>query len=114
MARAYSSALSRSGVISGLEFPRDVHFNRFSDYIMAKVYGRGNLDVKAKPAMLTYGMKDHAVLRMVSLISRRCFPSAPVNTFENVGHLSRRSIPHILVPLVTSLFSFNPQGAAAD
>jgi haloalkane dehalogenase len=112
--RAYASAFpDRASCIGGMEFPLDVHFNRFRDYIIAGL-ATGNLALlKAKPAMLTYGMQDHAIRPENGIADfKALFPAAPINTFEGVGHFCQEDIPHILVPLIHQFIQLTPEGGA--
>jgi len=108
--RAYAAPFpDRASCIGGIEFPLDVHLGRIREYAMAGI-ATGNLDtVKAKPAMLAYGMKDHAIRPENAIADfQTIFPDAPINRFENAGHFCQEDIPHILVPLLHQFIQLNP------
>ncbi len=108
--RAYSAPFpDRATCIGGIEFPLDVHFSRMVDYILEGL-GTGNLDaVKAKPAMLAYGMKDKAIRPENAIADfEALFPNAPINRFENAGHFCQEDIPEILTALIHHFIQANP------
>ncbi len=108
--RAYSAPFpDRASCIGSLEFPLDVHFKRIQPFIMEGL-ATGNLDkVKAKPAMLAYGMKDRAIIPADAIADfKALFPKAPVNEFEDASHFCQEDIPHILVPLIHQFIQMNP------
>jgi len=107
---AYSAPFpDRASCIGAIEFPLDVHLNRFRDYILEGL-ATGNLEkVKAKPAMLAYGMKDRAIRPENAIADfRALFPDAPVSTFDDASHFCQEDIPHILVPLIHQFIQMNP------
>ena len=107
---AYSAPFpDRASCIGATEFPLDVHLGRFRDYII-EGFSTGNLEqLKAKPAMLAYGMKDRAIRPENAIADfRALYPGAPVNTFEDAGHFCQEDIPHILVPLIHQFIQMNP------
>jgi hypothetical protein len=65
--RAYSAPFpDRGSCIGGIEFPLDVHYARFQDFVFTGLQ-TGNLEaVKAKPAMLAMAWKTG-----LSLLSRQ-------------------------------------------
>jgi haloalkane dehalogenase len=107
---AYSAPFpDRASCIGAIEFPLDVHLQRFRDY-MIEGLGTGNLEaVKSKPAILSYGMKDRAIRPENAIADfKALFPGAPVNTFEDAGHFCQEDIPHILVPLIHQFIQSTP------
>jgi pimeloyl-ACP methyl ester carboxylesterase len=107
--RAYSAPFpDRESCIGGIEFPLDVHLGRFQTYI-GEGFATGNLEkLQSKPAMLAYGMKDHAINPQYAIADfKALFSGAPVNTFENAGHFCQEDIPHILVPLIHHFIQAN-------
>lgn len=108
--RAYSAPFpDRASCIGGIEFPLDVHLGRAFPYILGGL-DTGNLDaVKAKPAMLAVGMKDHAIIPENAIADfKALYPSAPINTFEQAGHFCQEDIPEILTALIHHFIQANP------
>ena len=106
---AYSAPFpDRASCIGAIEFPLDVHFNRFREYIMQGVEA-GDLDaVKSKPAMLACGLKDRAIHPENAIADfRALFPNGPVNTFPAASHFCQEDIPEILVPLIHQFIQMN-------
>ena len=92
---AYSAPFQdRASCIGAIEFPLDVHLGRFREYIVAGLE-TGNLDqLKAKPAMLAYGMKDRAIRPENAIADfSSLFPDAPLNTFEDASHFCQEDSP---------------------
>ena len=107
--RAYSAPFpDRASCKGGIEFPLDIFLRRIRDYIMAGLE-TGNFEkLKSKPAMLAYGLKDHAIDPENAIADfRTLYPEAPVNTFEEAGHFCQEDIPHILVPLIHQFIQSN-------
>ncbi|MEM7080892.1 MAG: alpha/beta fold hydrolase [Pseudomonadota bacterium] len=108
--KAYSAPFpDRAACIGGIEFPLDVHLLRAFPYIGAGVE-TGNLEaVKAKPAMLAFGLKDRAI-RWENAVAdfRGLFPTAPVTTFAEAGHFCQEDIPETLVALIHHFIQANP------
>ena len=99
---AYSAPFpDRASCIGAIEFPLDVHFNRFREFIMEGLKA-GDLDaVRSKPAMLACGLKDRAIHPENAIADfRALFPNGPVNTFPYASHFCQEDIPEILVPLI--------------
>jgi haloalkane dehalogenase len=107
---AYSAPFpDRASCVGGIEFPLDVHLGRIGPYMMAGLE-TGNLDaVKAKPAMLAVGLRDHAIHPENAIADfKAIFPDGPINTFAEAGHFCQEDIPHILVPLIHHFIQQNP------
>ena len=99
---AYSAPFpDRASCIGAIEFPLDVHLNRFREFIM-KGMVTGNLEaVKTKPAMLACGLKDRAIHPENAIADfKALFPEGPINTFPEASHFCQEDIPEILVPLI--------------
>ena len=99
---AYSAPFpDRASCIGAIEFPLDVHLNRFREFIM-KGMATGNLEaVKTKPAMLACGLKDRAIHPENAIADfKALFPEGPINTFPEASHFCQEDIPEILVPLI--------------
>ena len=100
--RAYSAPFpDRASCIGAIGFPLDVHLRLAFDYIVAGLK-TGNLDqLKAKPAMLAYGLCDRAIDPQHAMADfRALFPDAPVTTLPNVGHFCQEDAPEILTALI--------------
>jgi len=107
---AYSRPFpDRVSCIGAIEFPLDVHLQRVREYILEGL-ATGNLEkVRAKPAMLAYGMKDRAIRPENAIADfQALFPNAPVNRFPNASHFCQEDIPHILVPLIHQFIQMTP------
>ena len=99
---AYSAPFpDRASCIGAIEFPLDVHLNRFREFVM-KGMATGNLEaVKTKPAMLACGLKDRAIHPENAIADfKALFPEGPINTFPEASHFCQEDIPEILVPLI--------------
>ncbi|MEE4361262.1 MAG: alpha/beta fold hydrolase [Pseudomonadales bacterium] len=100
--RAYAAPFpDRASCIGAIAFPLDVHYARMTPYIM-KGFTEGDLAaLKAKPAMLAYGMADRAIDPAHAIADfRALFPDAPVVELENVGHFCQEDAPQTLVALI--------------
>lgn len=100
--RAYSAPFpDRASCIGAIGFPLDVHLRLAFDYIVAGLK-TGNLDkLKAKPAMLAYGLCDHAIDPQHAMADfRALFPDAPVTTLPGVGHFCQEDAPETLMALI--------------
>ena len=103
--RAYSAPFpDRESCIGGIEFPLDVHYARFQQYVLEGLQ-TGNLDaVKAKPAMLASGDRDFAIDPQWSRADfLSLFPAAPVVPLPGVGHFCQEDAPDTLMRLVSML-----------
>ena len=107
---AYSAPFpDRASCIGAIEFPLDVHFNRFREFIMQGVEA-GDLDaVKSKPAMLACGLKDRAIHPAENAIAdfRRFFRTLRLLPLPDAGHFCQEDIPEILVPLIHQFIQMN-------
>ncbi len=100
--RAYSAPFpDRASCKGAIEFPLDVHLGRIGPYIMDGLQN-GNLDaLKAKPAMLAYGMEDHAIDPEAAIGDfEALYPNAPVTRLKGVGHFCQEDAPETLVALI--------------
>lgn len=108
--RAYAAPFpDRESCIGGIEFPLDVHYERVRDYV-AEGLKLGNLDkVRAKPAMLAYGLEDRAIHPEHMMADfRALFPNGPVVELPGVGHFCQEDAPQTLVALIQSFIQSNP------
>ena len=108
--RAYTAPFpDRDSCIGGIEFPLDVHYGRFQEYVIEGL-GTGNLDaVKAKPAALVYGMQDRAISPEWAMADfRLLFPGAPVVELPNAGHFCQEDEPGTLVAMIQQFIQANP------
>ncbi|MFT5134859.1 MAG: pimeloyl-ACP methyl ester carboxylesterase [Gammaproteobacteria bacterium] len=108
--RAYSSPFpNRASCIGGIEFPLDVHFSRIQEYILEGLTTGDIEALKSKHAMLTYGMKDHAIDPEDAIADfQAIYPNAPVTKFKDAGHFCQEDIPHILVPMIDQFIQMTP------
>ena len=100
--RAYSAAFpDRESCIGAIEFPLDVHYNRFLDY-MVQGLSTGNLEaVRSKPAMLVSGDMDFGIdPGFAQEDFRLIFPDAPLVPLKGVGHFCQEDVPETLVALI--------------
>lgn len=108
--RAYSAPFpDRDSCIGGIEFPLDVHYARFQEFVLAGLQ-TGNLEaVRAKPAMLAYGMEDHAIDPDYAIADfRLLFPRAPVTELPGVGHFCQEDAPGILTAMIHQFIQMHP------
>ena len=108
--RAYSAPFpDRESCIGAIEFPLDVHYNRFQKYVIEGLQ-TGNLEkVKAKPAMLVSGDMDFGIdPGFVQGDFRALFPDAPVVPLSGVGHFCQEDVPETLVALICGFLQANP------
>ena len=108
--RAYSAPFpDRESCIGGIEFPLDVHYGRFQKYIVAGLQN-GNLDaLKAKPAILAYGLEDQGIDHQHGIADfKSLFPKAPVVELPGVGHFCQEDAPEILTAMIHQFIQANP------
>ena len=107
--RAYSAPFpDRDSCIGGIEFPLDVHYARFQEYVIAGLQ-TGNLEaVKAIPASLVYGMEDRAIAPEWGIEDfRLLFPNAPIVKLPGVGHFCQEDVPETLVAMIQHFMQAN-------
>lgn len=108
--RAYSAPFpDRESCIGGIEFPLDVHYSRFQQYIVEGLK-TGNLEtVKAKPAMLVSGDMDFGINpEFAQADFRNLFPNAPIVRLPGVGHFCQEDVPETLVALIQGFIQTHP------
>jgi haloalkane dehalogenase len=108
--RAYSAPFpDRESCVGAIEFPLDVHYARFQEYVIEGLQ-TGNLDaVKKKPAALVYGMEDRAIAPEWAMGDfRMLFPAAPVVELPGVGHFCQEDAPETLVAMIQQFIGSNP------
>jgi haloalkane dehalogenase len=108
--RAYSAPFpDRESCIGAIEFPLDVHYARFQEYVIAGLQ-TGNLEaVKEKPAALVYGMEDRAIAPEWAIEDfRQLFPAAPVVELPGVGHFCQEDAPGTLVAMIKQFMGSSP------
>jgi haloalkane dehalogenase len=108
--RAYSAPFpDRESCIGAIEFPLDVHYNRFQKFLLEGLQ-TGNLDaVKAKPAMLVSGDMDFGIAPEFAIADfRALYPKAPVVPLRGVGHFCQEDAPETLVALIQGFVQGNP------
>jgi len=83
----------------GLEFPLDVYLNRIGEYMVEGFAGVEAL--KAKPAMLAEGMRDHAIPPETAIADfKGLWPDGPVVELPGAGHFCQEDEPATLVALI--------------
>ena len=108
--RAYSAPFpDRESCIGAIEFPLDVHYARFQEYVIEGLQ-TGNVDtVKKLPAALVYGMEDRAIAPEWAMRDfQSLFPSAPVVELPGVGHFCQEDAPETLVAMIKQFIGANP------
>ena len=108
--RAYSAPFpDRESCIGGIQFPLDVHYGRFINYMLEGVQN-GDLDaVKAIPAMLVSGDMDFAIAQSHSISDfQGLFPKAPIVKLSGVGHFCQEDVPETLVALIQQFIQNHP------
>lgn len=98
--RAYSAAFpTPEECKGGLEFPLDAYLGRIGEY-MGEGF-RGVEALKAKPAMLAEGMRDHAIPPEVAIADfKGLWPDGPVVELPRAGHFCQEDAPETLVALI--------------
>ena len=107
--RAYSAPFpDRESCIGGIEFPLDVHYGRFRDYLIEGLKS-GNMDkLKAIPAALAYGLEDRGIDPAHGMADfRLLFPEAPVVELPGVGHFCQEDAPETLVAMIEQFIQAN-------
>jgi haloalkane dehalogenase len=100
--RAYSAPFpDRESCIGAIEFPLDVHYGRFLPFVRENLEKYDLASVKALPAFLVSGDKDHAIHPEQAVADfRGLWPKAPVVRVTGVGHFCQEDIPDTLVALI--------------
>ena len=112
--RAYSAPFpDRESCIGAIEFPLDVHYGRFRDYIIAGLQAgaqNGNLEaLKSKPAMLCSGDMDFGIApEQAQADFAALFPARPIVPLKGVGHFCQEDVPETLVALLQGFVQANP------
>lgn len=90
---------TRDDCIGAIEFPLEVLLRRFLPYVREGFPLLDNL--KAKPAMLTVGMKDRAIAADVQIADfRGVWPDRPIVKLPEAGHFSQEDAPGTIVSLI--------------
>jgi haloalkane dehalogenase len=108
--RAYSAPFpDRESCVGAIEFPLDVHYARFQEYVIEGLK-TGHVDaVKQKPAALVYGMEDRAIAPEWAMEDfRRLFPASPIVELPGVGHFCQEDAPETLVAMIMQFMGANP------
>ena len=108
--RAYAAPFpDRASCIGAINFPLDVHYQRFVPMVREVLEQCDLAAVKAKPAMLVSGDQDYGIARDHAISDfRGLFPDAPVVKVQGVGHFCQEDIPDTLVALIRSFMQANP------
>jgi pimeloyl-ACP methyl ester carboxylesterase len=89
----------RDDCIGAIEFPLEVLLGRFLPYVQEGFPLLDNL--KAKPAMLTVGMKDRAIAPDAQIADfRGVWPDRPIVKLPEAGHFSQEDAPGTIVSLI--------------
>ena len=106
--RAYSAPFETpEECVGALEFPRDAYLGRIRDYV---VEGAGGVEaLKAIPAMLAEGMRDHAIPPALAIGDfEALWPGRPVVQLPLSGHFCQEDVPDTLVALISQLMQTTP------
>lgn len=97
---AYSAPFqTKEECIGAIEFPLDALLGRIEPYVREGFPLIENL--KSKPAMLTVGMKDNAILPHVQIADfHGVWPGRPIVKLPNAGHFSQEDAPETIVALI--------------
>ncbi|MCS5635947.1 MAG: alpha/beta fold hydrolase [Myxococcota bacterium] len=108
--RAYSAPFpDRESCIGAINFPLDVHYQRFLPFLFELMEWGNMEDVKAKPAMLVSGDMDFGISPEQAIADfRGLWPDAPIVETPGVGHFCQEDIPETLVALVQGFMQANP------
>src|SRR6516164_3390520 len=106
--RAYSAPFETpEECVGAFEFPLDAYLGRIRDYV---VEGAGGVEaLKAIPAMLAEGMRDHAIPPALAIGDfEALWPGRPVVQLPLSGHFSQEDAPDTLVALISQLMQTTP------
>lgn len=106
--RAYSAPFPTSQECKGgLEFPLDAYLGRIGEYLVEGFAGVEAL--KAKPAMLAEGMRDHAIPPETAIADfKGLWPDGPVVELPRAGHFCQEDAPETLVALIQQFVQMTP------
>jgi pimeloyl-ACP methyl ester carboxylesterase len=99
--RAYSAPFETPEECAGaVEFPKDAYLGRIRDYVRE---GAAGIDaLRAKPAMLAEGLRDHAIPPALAIADfEGLWPTRPVVRLPGAGHFCQEDVPDTLVALVS-------------
>lgn len=100
--RAYAAPFpDRASCKGAIAFPLDVNLGRIRPYVLDGLR-HGDLEaLRSKPAMLAYGMADHAIDPEAAIADfKALYPDAPVTRLNGVGHFCQEDAPETLVALI--------------
>lgn len=91
----------RQSCAGAIAFPLDYLLGRIRPFVV-ECLKTGNLPaLRAKPAMLVYGMKDRAIAPAHAIADfQALWPAAPVTRLPEVGHFCQEDAPDTLVALI--------------
>ncbi|MGR3874588.1 alpha/beta fold hydrolase [Streptomyces graminifolii] len=97
---AYSAPFpTKDETVGSMGLMLDAVLRRFTPYVKELYPLLENL--KSKPAMLTVGMKDHAILPSRQIADfQAVWPDRPVIKLPNAGHFSQEDAPDVLIALL--------------
>ncbi len=100
--RAYAAPFpDRASCAGAIAFPLDVILGHARPFITECMETGDLAALRAKPAMLAYGMEDHAIEPRYGIPDfEALFPDAPIVRLPGVGHYCQEDAPEILVALI--------------
>jgi len=106
--RAYSAPFETpEECIGAVEFPLDAYHQRIRDVVIEGAAGIAAL--KAIPAMLAEGMRDHAIPPALAIADfEALWPGRPVVRLTGVGHFCQEDAPATLVALIEQFIQSTP------
>jgi pimeloyl-ACP methyl ester carboxylesterase len=108
--RAYAAPFpDRASCVGALNFPLDIHENRFLPFVLDTLKNGDIEAMRSKPAMLVSGDMDYAIAKDHAVSDfRGLFPTAPIVDVEGVGHFCQEDIPDTLTSLIDGFIQANP------
>jgi cis-3-alkyl-4-acyloxetan-2-one decarboxylase len=106
--RAYAAAFETpEECVGAVEFPRDAYLGRIRDYVLE---GAGGVEaLKAIPAMLAEGLRDHAIPPALAIGDfEALWPGRPVVQLPGAGHFCQEDVPDTLVALIAQFMQTTP------
>ncbi len=91
----------REACTGAIAFPLDYLLGRIRPFVVECLKTGDLAGLKAKPAMLAYGMEDRAIPPAHAIADfRALWPAGPVVTLPGVGHFCQEDAPETLVALI--------------
>ena len=100
--RAYATPFpDRTSCAGAIAFPLDVVLGKARPFVTQCLKQGDIMALRAKPAMLAYGMADQAIVPDYGIADfEALFPEAPVVRLPGVGHYCQEDAPAVLVALI--------------